>query len=94
VLAQDDQLNPMVQRIERDVDNVPVVHSYLQYFNIFQNEEAIPTNGLIKSYYTQITFLNQESKQMISNTTTTFSLKFGARESGLWVQVSLSLEDL
>lgn len=40
------------------------------FFSIFQNQESLPTNGLVKSYYVQVSFLYEQTA-LISATSST-----------------------
>lgn len=66
------------------------------FFSIFQNQESLPTNGVVKSYYVKVDFMYEQvafisSSSQSSKEPTTFTMSIASRPSSLGYNVATIL---
>jgi len=97
VLAMDNQvqqliLEPPPEKGTKD----STVSSSFQFFSVFQNQEALPTNSQIQSYYVKVAFLDNLSRLALESASykksTTFTLQWDHRSRGTYNIVTTYLQ--
>ena len=97
VLSMVNQKQKLILKPVSTKNGIPAtVSSSFQFFSVFQNQEALPTNSPIKSYYVKVTFLDPLSRLAIESAsyekTTTFTLEWDHRQEGNYNTVSTILQ--
>ncbi len=98
VLGMNNQRNPLLLS-SGTLNGYDVKTSDFQFFSIFQNQEAIPTDSRIRSYYVKVTFLDPYTKEALLYDTqgqpsTRFNLLWDHRESGPYNDISTFIQML